>query len=358
MNPLFLALRRLAALLVLLSLAGCQGLAYYGHAARGQAALLLKREPIPRLLADPATPPALRAQLQAVGRIRAFAAAELGLPAQRQYTSYVELGRPYALWAVTAAPELSLAPRTWCYWLVGCLSYRGYFREAAARREAAALAREGWDVAVDGVPAYSTLGWFSDPVLSSFVTLPEAELAELLFHELVHQVLYVPGDTAFNESLAVAVAEEGLRRYAAHRGLDLAAVEAARRREDALVRLLLDWRDRLGAALAAAPTVAAKRAAKAEVYAGLRADYARLRAGDAAYAGADAWFSGLNNARLNAVATYHDLVPAFRVLLRQEGGNVARFLARCRALAALDRDERHRRLAALAASPTDPMSGR
>lgn len=349
--------------LLMLALAGCQSLAYYGQAARGQATLLLQRQPIPRLLADPATPPALRGQLQAVQRIRAFAAAELGLPVNGLYTSYVELGRPYAVWAVTASPELALEARNWCYWLVGCLSYRGYFREAAARREAVRLAREGWEVAVDGVLAYSTLGWFRDPVLSSFIALPEAELAELLFHELAHQVLYLPDDTAFNESLAVAVAEEGLRRYAARQGLDLAALAQARAREEALVALLLDWRRRLETALAGPAAAAEKRAAKAAVYAGLRAEYARLRAGRPGYEAADRWVASLNNARLNSVATYHALVPAFRAMLLEEDGNMARFLARCRALAALDRAGRHRRLAELAAAaaPAEspiPMSGR
>lgn len=343
------ALPRLSLVLLPLLLAGCQSAAYYAQAAQGQAALLLRREPIARVLARPDTPPDLRQRLEAVQRIRVFAADQLGLPARGQYDSYVELGRPYPVWALTATPELSLEPRTWCYWFVGCLSYRGYFREAAARREADALRARGEEVDLSGVSAYSTLGWFRDPVLSSFVTLPEADLAELIFHELVHQALYVPGDTVFNESLAVAVAEEGVRRYGRRQGLDLAAFERARTRQRDFVALLLDYRRRLEAALASAPTATAKRAAKADVYAALHAAYAGWRREWGGYAGYDEWMSGLNNARLNTVATYYDLVPAFRALLRATGGDVPALLARCRGLARLDVAERRRRLAVVLA---------
>lgn len=330
-------------------LAGCQSAAYYAQAVQGQTAILIKRQPIPRLLARPDTAAELRSRLEAVQRIRAFAANQLGLPARRQYASYVELGRRYPVWSVTAAPELSLTPRTWCYWFVGCLSYRGFFAEAMARRYAQRLEAEGEEVYVGGVTAYSTLGWFRDPVLSSFAHLPEPELAELIFHELTHQLLYVPGDTAFNESLAVAVAEEGLRRYSLQQGLDLGQLEQARRRQRDFVALVLDYRQRLARELAAASTTAEKRQAKAALYAALRSAYAALRRDWGGYAGYDAWFEGLNNARLNAVATYYHLVPALRALLQEEGGDMARFLARCRALARLDIADRHRHLEVLLA---------
>lgn len=344
-----ISLLRLLCLLSALLLAGCQSMAYYAQAVRGQASVLLKRQPIPRLLEKPDLDPGLRQRLETVQRIRRFAADELGLPARRQYDSYVELGRDYPVWAVTAAPELSLAPRTWCYWLVGCLSYRGFFSESAARRYAHQLAGEGYEVDLAGVSAYSTLGWFRDPVLSSFVTLPEPDLAELLFHELTHQVLYVPGDTVFNESLAVAVAEEGLRRYAARTGLDLGPLRGARSRQGQFVNLVLAYRERLQYALAGAEGEADKRAAKAAVYADLRRAYAALRRDWGGYGGYDAWFDGLNNARLNSVETYYRLVPALRLLLQEEGGDMARFMARCQALARLDLAERHRRLEVLLA---------
>lgn len=340
---------RLLVLLPALLLAGCQSMAYYAQAAQGQASVLLKRQPIPRLLERPDLEPGLRQRLEAVQRIRRFAANELGLPARRQYDSYVELGRDYPVWAVTAAPELSLAPRAWCYWLVGCLTYRGFFSETAARRHARELAEEGYEVDLSGVSAYSTLGWFRDPVLSSFITLPEPDLAELIFHELTHQVLYVPGDTAFNESLAVAVAEEGLRRYAARTGLDLRPLQQARSRQGQFIALVLDYRERLERALATADGPAEKRAAKASVYAGLHRAYAALRESWGGYAGYDDWFQGLNNARLNSVATYYRLVPALRLVLQEEGGDMARFMARCKALARLDLVERRRRLEVLLA---------
>lgn len=343
------SLLRLLVLLPALLLAGCQSMAYYAQAAQGQASIMLKRQPIPQLLARRGLAPDLRERLETVQRIRRFAADELGLPARRQYDSYVELGRPYPVWSVTAAPELSLSPRTWCYWLVGCLSYRGFFAETAARHYARELEEEGNDVDLGGVSAYSTLGWFRDPVLSSFVTLPEPDLAELIFHELTHQVLYVPGDTVFNESLAVAVAEEGLRRYSVRAGLDLRGVEQARARQREFVALVLDYRQRLERAFAAASGDQQKRADKAAVYAGLRAAYADLRRSWGGYAGYDSWFTGLNNARLNSIATYYRLVPALRLVLQEEGGDMARFMARCQALAHLDLAERHRRLEVLLA---------
>ncbi|MES2917628.1 MAG: aminopeptidase [Pseudomonadota bacterium] len=349
MSAVLLRLPRLLLVLAAMTLAGCQSLAYYAQAVQGQGALLLRRQPIPRLLANPATPPDLRARLQAVQRIRRFAADELGLPARRQYGSYVELERPFPVWSVTAAPALSLSPRTWCYWFVGCMSYRGFFAEAAARRYARQLERAGEDVWFSGVSAYSTLGWFRDPVLSSFIGLPEPELAELIFHELTHQVLYVPGDTVFNESLAVAVAAEGLRRYAAREGLDLRPWRQAQARQREFVALVLDYRHRLAAVFAQAPDDAARRAGKAAVYADLRADYTLLKASWGGYAGYDPWFQDLNNARLNAVATYYELVPALNALLREEGGNMARFLSRCRDLSRLALAERHRRLGVLLA---------
>jgi len=331
---------------MVLALGGCEGMAYYAQAVAGQASLLRQREPVARLLRDPATPAALRAQLEAVGRIRRFAARHLGLPARGQYESYVRLGRAYPVWAVTATPSLSLAPRRWCYPIAGCVSYRGYFSEAAARRLALHLAAAGDDVAVDGVAAYSTLGWFSDPVLSSFAGWPEPALAELLFHELAHQAVYVPGDTVFNESLATVVAEEGLRRYAAATGLDLSRHEREKAREDAFVALALHYRARLAAAYARGPGDDARLDAKAALLAALRRDYAILSADwGEARAGPDRWIASVNNARLAALATYHERVPALRRILRAEGGDMARFLTRCRELARLSAAERRRRLA-------------
>jgi predicted aminopeptidase len=325
-------------------LAGCQSMAYYAQAAQGQVQLLAKRQPIDRMLSRQDLDPLLRQRLETVQRIRAFAHEALGLPARRQYASYVELGRDYPVWSVMATPSLSLAPRTWCYWLVGCLSYRGFFREEMATRYAGELEAEGYDVYLGGVSAYSTLGWFRDPVLSSFIRLPEAELAELIFHELTHQVLFVPGDTVFNESLAVTVAEEGLRRYSERHGLDLAPLALSRQRQREFVALVLGHRRRLADVFASAPDAAAKQQGKEAAYAALRQDYVALREGWGGYAGYDAWLATVNNAKLNSVATYYDLVPSLQALLRANGNDMARFLASCRELARLDLAARHQRL--------------
>lgn len=328
-------------------LAGCQSAAYYAQAAHGQTALLAKRQSIPRLLKDEKTTPELRARLETVQRIRAFAADELGLPAQKQYASYVELGRAYPVWSVMAAPELSLVSKTWCYWFVGCLAYRGFFREDMALRYAGELEQQGLEVYLSGIPAYSTLGWFKDPVLSSFITLPEAELAEMLFHELTHQVLFVPGDTTFNESLAVAVAEEGLRRYSQQYPQDLERLARAKKRRDDFVRLVLKYRQQLHAVYISTRSDAEKREAKTQVLAALQTAYAAQKVEWGGYAGYDAWFASLNNAKLNTIGTYYDLVPALQALLRQEQGDLAKFFAACKELARLDSKTRRQRLDAL-----------
>lgn len=322
--------------LLALLITGCQSAAYYGQAASGQVSLLAKRKSIPRLIASEKTPEALRKKLETVQRIRAFAREELGLPAKRQYGSYVELGRPYPVWSVMATPELSLQTKTWCYWFVGCLAYRGFFKEASAQKYAEQLRGEGYDVYLSGIPAYSTLGWFRDPVLSSFVYQGDTELAELLFHELAHQLLFIPGDTVFNESFAVTVAEEGLRRFNAVQPVDFQRLDLAKSRRDDFVRLVMEYRRQLAQAFAAAPTEAAKREAKARVYAELREAYAQQKQLWGGYTGYDAWFSDVNNAKLNTVATYYDDVPALKQLLASLNHELPRFYAACHDLAKLD----------------------
>lgn len=348
--PYSLRLFRFLPALSAFLLAGCQSLAYYSQAAQGQTALLMKRQSIAKLLKDEKTTPDLRRRLETVQRIRGFAADELGLPAQKQYASYVELGREYPVWSVMAAPELSLAPKTWCYWFVGCLAYRGFFREDMAQDYAQELQAQGLDVYLSGIPAYSTLGWFKDPVLSSFITLPEADLAEMLFHELTHQVLFVAGDTTFNESLAVTVAEEGLRRYSQQYPQDLARVALAKKRRDEFVKLVLTYRQQLHTVYISTRSEAEKRQAKAEVLTALQAAYAEQKTAWGGYAGYDGWFASLNNAKLNTIGTYYDLVPALQALLQQEGGDLQKFLSACKELARLDVKSRRQKLEAVLAS--------
>jgi predicted aminopeptidase len=219
-------------LLLLLLVAGCDTLSYYSQAIGGQVEILHAARPIDDWLADPNTPTPLRSRLELARRIRRFASAELALPENRSYTSYAELGRPYVVWNVFAAPEFSVEPKKECFPFTGCVSYRGFFSEEDARKHARALTAQGYDVHVGGVVAYSTLGWFDDPLLSTFIREPDAQLARLIFHELAHQVVYARDDTAFNESFAVAVEEEGVKRWldAEGRGAELEAFHAAQAR--------------------------------------------------------------------------------------------------------------------------------
>ncbi len=343
--------RLLAAASLLLVAGGCASLGYYAGAAGGQLELLAAARPVDALLADPATDPRLAERLRLAREILAFAEQELALPVDGSYDRYAALGRPFVAWNVFAAPEFSLVPREWCYPLVGCLAYRGYFDQAAAVREADRLAAGGEDVHVAGVVAYSTLGWFDDPLLDTFLFRREDRLAWLLFHELSHRRLFVAGDTQFNESYASAVADAGVQRWLEARGdatlRERATAGATQRR--AVVGLLLALRDELAALYAETLPETERRARKARAIADARAAYAGLRATWDGDPGFDAWMdAGLDNAKLNTVGLYHHLVPAFRALLVQQGGDFAAFHAAVAALAAQPEQARHARLADLA----------
>jgi predicted aminopeptidase len=255
------------------------------------------------------------------------------------------------LWNVFAAPALSLKPKQWCFPVAGCVNYRGYFREEEARSEAARLRAEGEDVHVSGVPAYSTLGWFDDPVLSSFVRWPETEVARLIFHELAHQLLYVKDDSVFNESFATAVEEAGLARWLAAQHDPVQDAQAARsqRLRDAFRGIILSARSRLAALYASPASDDEKRAGKRDAFAAMKADYDLAKAGEPGLAGYDRWFAqNPNNASLAAIAIYTDRVPAFRALLAESGDDLPRFYARVRTLAAMPKPERDAALAAAA----------
>ena len=330
--------------------AGCSTFSYYGQAIGGHLEVMRRAEPIPERIADPATPPELRAKLERALAIREFASRELALPDNGSYRSYADIGRPFVVWNVFAAPEFSVEPRQSCFPVAGCVGYRGYYAQAGAEGFGDGLRNEGFDVFVYGVVAYSTLGWFDDPVLSTFVRYPDAELARLVFHELAHQVVYVKGDTTFNESFAVAVEEEGLRRWLAQNATpaEREAYAASRARRADFVRLVLGYRERAAKLYREPLPDDAKRAAKARLFAELDADYGELKAKQwRGFAGYDRFFSGMNNAHLASVATYEALVPAFRALLAREGGDLPRFYAAVKELARLPKPERDRALAAL-----------
>jgi predicted aminopeptidase len=339
-----MSLRVLLPGLAAVLLAGCTGLGYYGQAAQGHLALVAAARPVDDWLADARTPAPLRERLQLALEIRRFAAGELGLPENRSYTAYADLGRAAAVWNVFATPELSLELKTWCYPVLGCAGYRGYFDRAAADAFAAELRAAGYDVNVAPVPAYSTLGWFDDPLLNTFIFAPDAELARLIFHELAHQVVYAKNDTAFNESFATAVEREAVRRWLAARGdeaLRAAYAAQAQRREDFLA-LLLAHRRQLAAVYAAAIADDEKRAAKAAILSALKDEYRRLRRERwNGFAGYDRFFAqDLTGAHLAAVAAYNDWVPAFEALLAASGGDLGAFYAQVRRLGALDRPDR------------------
>lgn len=330
--------------------AGCATLQYYGQAISGHLDVMHKSEPIVDRVADPSTPPELRARLERTLAIREFASRELALPDNGSYRYYADLGRPYAVWNVFAASEFSVEPMQSCFAIVGCVGYRGYYNQRDAERYGTALRAAGDDVFVYGVPAYSTLGWFDDPVLNTFVRYPTPELARLVFHELAHQVVYVKGDTTFNESFAVAVEEEGVKRWMARYATDTEreAYAAGRHRRAEFVRLTLRYRERAEKLYREPLAADAKRARKAELFAEMKRDYEGLKAGWGGFAGYDQFFAGLNNAHLASIATYEELVPAFRALLAQQGGALPQLYAAAKALARLDKDARDARLAGLA----------
>ncbi len=336
---------------------------YYWQGAAGQMDILARAKPIDDVIAA-SDDAALAKRLARVQAIRIYASRELSLPENQSFTRYSDLGRAFVVWNVFAAPPLSLSARQWCFPVAGCVSYRGYFREDEARAEADRLAAAGDDVYVSGVPAYSTLGYFSDPILSTFVRWPETEVARLMFHELAHQIVYVKDDSVFNESFAVAVEEVGVERWLKAEGnpqLDAQYLTAQRQRA-AFREIVGDARTRLQLVYASAQSDAEKRDEKIATLIAMKKAYELAKAGTRGLAGYDRWFAGYanhgpNNASLASVSLYTKQVPAFRALLAQEGGDLPRFYERVKELAAMPRAERDGVLArATAATPTPEVS--
>ena len=329
-----------------LLLGGCMQLRYYTQAAQGQYSLWSAARPVDDWLNDPVTEPRLKARLNRAQQIRRFAVSELGLPDNGSYTRYAALPRAFVLWNVVATPELSLQPLQWCFPIAGCVTYRGYYSKDEAQAYADTLRTQHYDVQVGGVPAYSTLGWFDDPLLSTFINYNDAELARMIFHELAHQVVYVPGDSAFNESFAAAVEEAGVQRWLAHEGneaMQVAYLQYTHRRQDFLA-LLRKYRAQLETLYAGHAPDADKRVRKALVFAALQDEYQILKQQWGGYAGYDRWFEQpLSNAHLASVATYNEFLPAFKKLL-EEKKNFRAFYAAVHTMSRLDSPERRRRL--------------
>jgi len=308
---------------------------YVLQAAHGEIQVLEKRRPIAKVIADPHTPPRLRATLEQVRDARAFATTVLLLPDNRSYRTYADIGRPYVVWNVVATPEFSVVPEHWCFPIVGCVAYRGYFKERKAREFAARLKARGLDVTLGGVPAYSTLGRFADPVMSTMLPYGNIELAGIIFHELAHQLLYVPDDSSFNEAFAVTVEQEGVKRWllSLGRSADLERYQQQNALALEYVRLFRRYRARLATLYASGLPTTAMRAQKRAVFAALAADLNRLAARSRGVSPYQGWLDeGLNNADLASVATYYDCVPGFQRLLQSDGGDLRRFYSDVREL--------------------------
>ena len=337
---------------------GCSAVGYVAQSASGHIGLLRSAKPVGEWLQDPATPAPLKERLALTQRMRDFAVSELAQPDNHSYRRYADLKRPAAVWNVVAAPELSLTLQTWCFPIVGCVGYRGYFAladaEAAAQDLRAGTAPGALEVSVYAVPAYSTLGysdWLGgDPLLSSFIQWPEGELARLIFHELSHQIAFAPGDTMFNESFATSVERLGGERWLNAQASEPARVQYRQfdgRRQD-LRALMLRTREQLATLYASAEPDAIKRERKAGLMAAMLREYAELKAQRwGGYAGYDAYVQNANNATLGIQAAYTQWVPAFDALFQQQGRDFKRFYAEVRRLAARPKTERDAALQAL-----------
>jgi predicted aminopeptidase len=335
-------------LLFPLWLSGCAEFTYYTQAVTGHLGILFNTRTLEQVMDDPTTPPETRARLELARDIREYASQTLKLPENRSYRIYADLGRPAALWNIFAAPELSLELKTWCYPVAGCVAYRGYFNRRRADAYAADLKAQGYETFVGTVSAYSTVGWFNDPLLNTVLKRSDPELAGVIFHELAHQRLFLSGDTAFSESFATAVEIEGARRWLADQGKSeefTGYMEKLKRREQ-FMELVLRYRKQLETLYASTQSDNAKRAEKTRTFEELRRDYAALKTSWDGYSGFDAWLTigDLNNARMGAVGVYHQHVPAFQALLAKVNGDFGAFYREAEKLARLPTEERSKRL--------------
>lgn len=335
----------------LLTLAGCTTAGYYAQSIGGHLDLMAKRQDVDALIEDEATPAELKQRLERAGAIREFATTELALPDTGSYRSYVDVGQPYVTWNVVATPVLSLQAKTWCFPIVGCVAYRGYFDETDAQAYAEELTSGDMDVAVVGARAYSTLGWFDDPILNTILFDAEYRFAGTLFHELAHERVFIAGDTAFNESYAVTVEREGVRRWLSKNAtpamLDAYALERSRREE--FLTLVLATRKELETLYASSMADDEKRREKARLFDELRVGYAELKTSWGGYTGYDDWFAkDLNNANLALLAAYNIHVPAFEHILAKHQGDMRKFHEAVESLSKLSKDERDAELERLA----------
>jgi len=331
----------------LLSLSGCSTVGYYSQAVSGHFKLMRARQPIEQVLADEKTTTELREKLQTLVDARAFAVAELLLPDNDSYSTYVATGRSAVTWNVVAAEEFSVRPKTWCFPIAGCVSYRGYFDRSDADAYANQLAGENYDVSVGGASAYSTLGWFDDPVLDTMLRGGDIRYVGTLFHELAHQVLYVKDDSNFNEAYATFIEQIGVRRWLAHRdeAARIPGYDAWLLRVEEFVALLKQTRDALQTLFEKDLADDIMRDEKRRVFDTMQTDYQALKESWGGYAGYDNWFKrDLNNARLVAVSTYRRYVPAFYAMYEEANQDLARFYEIARAVSELPIEQRRAKL--------------
>jgi predicted aminopeptidase len=332
---------------VLLGITSCADLGYLANASRGHLKVMAQRQPIDRLLRDPDLSPELRQKLTTVLRMRDFASSELLLPNNGSYRSYADLHRPFVVWNVVATPEFSLTPVEWCFPIAGCVSYRGFYKPEQAEDFAGRLRERGYDVHWYGVSAYSTLGWFDDPVLNTFLNRSEAELAGLIFHELAHQQVYVKNDTPFNEAFAMTVEREGVLRWLRRFGTEehVADYLLGKRREEDFLHLGRQTQQQLATLYLQPLGEEEKRFRKAEIFRQLRERHVQWREEQGGFNGYDRWFAAeLNNAKFASVNTYHTFIPAFEALLGERGGDLAAFYQEVSQLGLMPAEQRLARL--------------
>ena len=330
-----------ATLLIALLLSGCSSIGYYAQSIQGHLDLLQRTESISDLLANPQTDPRLKQRLQLTETLRDFASQTLKLPENRSYRSYADLQRKAVVWSVVAAPEFSIHPKQWCYPVVGCASYRGYFSKTDATEYANQLGKEGLDVTIAEVPAYSTLGWFDDPLPSTVIHWPETSLAQLIFHELAHQQLYLQGDSAFNEAFATAVAQLGVEQWLHKNRKTTSAWQEKQLRHQDFISLLLKTRSALERLYGSEIEEKDMRNRKAVLFSQLRQDFQQLKQRQNGLESYDHWFDKpINNASLAQIATYYRLVPGFLDLFEQQNRDWIAFYQACATLSRLPETER------------------
>jgi len=340
-------------------LVGCSTVGYYSQIVSGHMRIVMGKRPVAEVVSDQSINDGVKRRLAVAQRARQFGIEELGLPDNNSYTSFYDTGQNYVTWNVVAAEEFSFKPNTWCFPIAGCVSYRGYYAKEDAESYAKGLAEEGLDVAVNGATAYSTLGWFEDPILNTMLARSDPSIASLLFHELAHQQLYVGDDSTFNESYASFVEQEGLRQWQeSEERLNpelknskmTEELTARKKRQENFIALLSDTRESLEELYDSALDADEMRQKKAERFDQMRDEYESLKESWGGYSGYDLWFSRkLNNARLVSVATYNDYIPAFEVLFSESGGTFEKFYIAARELSELAPEVRTEKMQALLA---------